>query len=74
MNDKKNHVDSIAKWAQEAGMATGLVTTTRVTHASPSGVYAHVAFRDWECDTNVTKDNQDPKKCQDIASQLIYGK
>lgn len=26
-------VDSIVKWAQDAGMATGFVTTTRVTHA-----------------------------------------
>ena len=24
---------SIAKWAQDAGMATGIVTTTRITHA-----------------------------------------
>lgn len=27
--DKSNHVDSILKWAQDAGMATGFVTTTR---------------------------------------------
>ena len=33
--DPKNHVNSILKWAQEAGKATGIVTTTRVTHASP---------------------------------------
>lgn len=26
---KKNHVDSIMKWAQDAGKATGIVTTTR---------------------------------------------
>lgn len=32
-----NHVYSIARWSQLAGKRTGLVTTTRVTHASPAG-------------------------------------
>ncbi|KAI8040637.1 hypothetical protein M5D96_006580 [Drosophila gunungcola] len=45
MADEKNHVFSLGKWAMDAGKAAGLVTTTRVTHASPSGVYAHVADR-----------------------------
>ncbi|KAM3182323.1 hypothetical protein ACTXT7_012623 [Hymenolepis weldensis] len=37
--------------AIRAGKATGLVTTSRITHASPAGAFAHIAFRDWECDT-----------------------
>ncbi|GBP04315.1 Membrane-bound alkaline phosphatase [Eumeta japonica] len=37
-----------AAWAQAQGMATGLITTTSVTHASPAGIYAHAANRDWE--------------------------
>ena len=32
--DTQNHVDSIMVWAQKAGKGTGIVTTTRVTHAS----------------------------------------
>lgn len=28
---------SITKWAQDAGKATGVVTTTRITHATPAG-------------------------------------
>lgn len=35
--DQNTHVYSIAKWFQEKGRSTGLVTTTRVTHASPAG-------------------------------------
>lgn len=66
-------VDSIATWAQAAGKSTGLVTTTTVTHASPSGVYAHVANRMWESDLDVKKFNVDPAKCKDIAQQLVYG-
>ncbi|RWR99106.1 Alkaline phosphatase: tissue-nonspecific isozyme-like protein, partial [Leptotrombidium deliense] len=46
--------------------ATGVVTTTRVTHASPAANYAHSASRKWEHDTNGTK-------CEDIASQLVFG-
>lgn len=33
--DDSNHVKSIAKWAMDAGKSAGLVTTTRVTDASP---------------------------------------
>lgn len=36
-NDKSTHTSSIAKWALDAGKSVGLVTTTRVTHASPAG-------------------------------------
>lgn len=67
----KYHIDSIAEWAQHAGKGTGIVTTTRVTHASPAGAYAHSGNRDWECDADVMKLNHDPKICQDIASQLV---
>ncbi|XP_055371341.1 membrane-bound alkaline phosphatase-like [Condylostylus longicornis] len=68
----KNRVDSIAKWAQDSDMSTGIVTTTRVTHATPAGTYASIAHRDWECDTWISE------KCKsysikDIAYQLIHG-
>lgn len=58
MLNTTNHVYSIAHWAQLAGKSTGIVTTTRVTHASPSGTFAHTAERDWECDTDVAKGNE----------------
>ena len=38
-------VDTVLDWAQEAGMATGLVTTARVTHATPAALYAKTAYR-----------------------------
>lgn len=84
-NDQTAYVDSIAKWAQDAGKSTGLVTTTRVTHASPSGLYAHTANRDWETDYCVQfmdcadgpiEDNYtgcDSSKIEDISKQLIRG-
>uniref|UniRef100_W8BIN1 Alkaline phosphatase n=1 Tax=Ceratitis capitata TaxID=7213 RepID=W8BIN1_CERCA len=72
-NNSIHHVTSIAAWAQRQGMATGLVTTTSVTHASPAGVYAHVANRNWENDAEVLSDNGDPLVCTDIATQLVHG-
>ncbi|XP_074039693.1 membrane-bound alkaline phosphatase-like [Leptinotarsa decemlineata] len=74
MNDVENHVDSIARLFQLKGKKTGLVTTMRVTHASPAGVYAHTASRHWESDRNVLNRNMDPQTCEDIAHQLIFGK
>ncbi|XP_058066266.1 alkaline phosphatase-like [Anopheles bellator] len=71
--DPRNRVQSILAWAQEAGKATGFVTTTRVTHASPAGTYAHTANRDWESDADVVRHGADPAMCTDIASQLVYG-
>lgn len=67
----KYYVDSLAEWAQRAGKGTGIVTTTRVTHASPAGTYSHTANRDWECDADILRLNENPNVCQDIASQLI---
>lgn len=67
------YTSSIAKWAMDAGKSAGLVTTTRVTHASPAGVYAHTADRDWEADSDVKRAGCDPNKVHDIARQLIEG-
>lgn len=68
-----HHVHSIAKWALDAGKSAGVVTTTRITHASPAGVYAHVAERNWENDRKVKDDCGAGSKVQDIAYQLIHG-
>ncbi|XP_065352793.1 alkaline phosphatase 4-like [Cloeon dipterum] len=62
-------VDSILKWAQDAGKRTGLVTTTRITHATPAAAYAHVSDRDWECDSEIPSQYRDCMK--DIAKQLV---
>ncbi|XP_065368146.1 alkaline phosphatase-like [Calliphora vicina] len=69
--DPKNHVSSLADWAQKAGKSTGFVTTTTLTHASPSGMYAHTANRYWESDADVLAAQQDPATCMDMAQQLI---
>lgn len=68
--DKKNQLSSILQWAQKSGKATGIVTTTRITHASPAGTYSHSANRDWESDADM-KEFPEAKNCSDIATQLV---
>ncbi len=41
-------LESIAAWGKKHGLRVGLVTTTRVTHATPAGFYASVNDRDRE--------------------------
>ncbi|CAD1478590.1 unnamed protein product, partial [Heterotrigona itama] len=49
--------------------STGLVTTTRVTHATPAALYAHAASRYWEDDGKVPPAAR--TSCKDIARQLL---
>lgn len=54
-------------------MCAGIVTTTRVTHASPAGTYAHTAHRDWEADADVAASCAAAHARQDdIALQLVH--
>ncbi|XP_063536649.1 membrane-bound alkaline phosphatase-like [Cydia strobilella] len=67
---KGNWATSIGEWALEQGLDVGLVTTTRITHASPAGMYAHTSERNWECDADVP-DECLQLGCRDIAHQLV---
>ncbi|NXI95181.1 PPBI phosphatase, partial [Psophia crepitans] len=66
-----NEVVSVLERARKAGKAVGIVTTTRVQHASPSGTYAHVVNRDWYADASMPADARS-EGCKDIAWQLIH--
>lgn len=52
------------------GKSTGVVTNTRLTHATPAATYAHSAHRNWESDVDVIDNARG--KCRDIAYQLIH--
>lgn len=68
--DARHHVNSILKWAQDEGMSTGFVTTTRVMHATPSALFAHSPERRWECDATMSELVK-KQGCKDLARQLI---
>ncbi len=63
-------VDSYVELAEMAGMATGIVTTARLTHASPAATYATSSERDWEADADLS-DEARAGGCKDIAVQLL---
>ena len=56
-------VESFLTLGSRLGFAVGVVTTTRITHASPAATYAYSAERDWESSAK--------GDCVDIASQLV---
>ena len=56
--------------AAMAGMSTGVVTTARLTHATPAATYAHVPERDWEADSNLPAEAV-TNGCKDIAAQML---
>ncbi|XP_019626950.1 PREDICTED: alkaline phosphatase-like [Branchiostoma belcheri] len=66
----KHKVDSVARLADKNGKSVGVVTTTRITHASPAGAYANSPERGWENDSDMP-DQAKRDGCKDIASQLI---
>ena len=64
-----NEVDTLFELAARAGLSTGLVSTARITHATPAAAYAKAPLRDWEADTDMKGASSDT--CKDIARQLI---
>ena len=62
-------VDTLFELAARAGLSTGLVSTARITHATPAAAYAKAPLRDWEADSDMKGASSDT--CRDIARQLI---
>ena len=56
--------------ADDAGLSTGIVTTARLTHATPAATYAHAPDRNWENDTDLPA-GAVAAGCRDIAQQLL---
>jgi len=56
--------------AELAGQSTGIVSTTRITHATPAATYAKTPNRNWEDDSVMTQAAKD-QGCKDIATQLV---
>jgi alkaline phosphatase len=70
---KGNEAKTLLEMAEESGRSTGVVSTARLTHATPGACYAHTADRDWESDRDIFNRKKDAyeAKFPDIARQLI---
>jgi alkaline phosphatase len=70
---KGNETETLIETAEKAGKSTGIVSTARLTHATPAACYAHSPDRDWESDKDIFDRSKDAAnaKFPDIARQLI---
>ena len=74
---ESNKLTTILEQAAAAGKATGVVSTARLTHATPAATYSHIAVRDWESDREIrnfeTASGFPANSCtvKDISAQLI---
>jgi len=66
-----NILTTALEHAETIGMSTGIVSTARLTHATPASTYAHVPERNFEDDRDASKFSDKILGCKDIASQLI---
>lgn len=48
VDEEENPIKTVVEWAEGFGMATGLVATSTITHATPASFIAHVPFRKME--------------------------
>lgn len=65
-----NELVSALDLAEIAGKSTGVVTTARITHATPAATYAKSVERNWEDDGDMPASAK-AEGCEDIASQLV---
>jgi alkaline phosphatase len=69
-DSRDKHLLTWLELADSAGLETGIVTTARVTHATPAATYAHSPERAWENDSDLPEDAL-AEGCTDIARQLV---
>lgn len=65
-----NSLPTLLEMAESKGMSTGIVTTARITHATPAANYSHSMHRNFEDDGDASA-MSDIGSCIDIARQLV---
>ncbi len=61
--------DSLFDLAEWRGRSTGVVSTARITHATPAAAYAETSNRNWE--SSLPGQSAPDGACRDIADQLL---
>ena len=65
-----NELVTALELAEIAGKSTGIISTARITHATPASNYAKSADRNWEDNSDMTTDAV-TAGCVDVATQLV---
>ena len=68
---QQHHQQTLLEWGHKQGFDTGIVSTARLTHATPAATYAHSPERYWEGDYT-RYPNAYWYGCDSIAKQLIH--
>lgn len=67
---KGNELITAVELAEIKGLSTGVISTARITHATPAATYAKSAERNWEDISDMPVEAVE-QGCEDIASQLV---
>lgn len=68
--DDQTPLPSLFALAEQAGLATGIVSSARLTHATPAAAFAHASLRTWESDAGLDAAAR-AAGCVDIARQFL---
>ncbi|WP_064792002.1 alkaline phosphatase [Shewanella woodyi] len=70
LSSKGNELTTLVDLANAKGLSTGVVSTARITHATPAAAYSSTPERGWEADSNLPAEAI-TNECKDIAYQLV---
>ncbi|TVP12352.1 alkaline phosphatase [Shewanella sp. KCT] len=70
LSSKGNELVTLVDLANAKGLSTGVVSTARITHATPAATYANSPERNWESDANLPAEAV-ANECKDIAYQMV---
>lgn len=66
----KSDAPTLTAKAKAKGLSVGVVSTARLTHATPAAMYSHSVSRDWEADKDIAE-GLVALGCKSISSQLL---
>lgn len=61
---------TLARLSADANRSVGIISTARITHATPAAVFGYAASRGWEADKDIP-DLVKPAGCTSLAAQLV---
>ncbi|MCK7597908.1 alkaline phosphatase [Microbulbifer sp. CAU 1566] len=65
-----NELRTFLELMEDQGRSTGIVSTARITHATPAATYARSPERNWESNDGLSTEAVE-NGCRDIAAQLV---
>lgn len=61
---------TLAETANDAGKSVGIISTARITHATPAAMFGYADVRAWEADKDIPIEAAE-QGCRSLSSQLV---